>query len=341
MENLLRPFVAWVTALRHDLFRWAKIKLSFLYLAILAVILALYSAAIYTNVADHVRDYPLRIQNPGEQTLSDEAVDATRHMIFLVDGIVFVIAAGFSYLLAGYTLRPIRRALESQEAFAADASHELRTPLAVMRTDIEVFLRSGEPVSVAARDVLESNLEEVTSLSLLAEELLALSRGVTESSTHWINIELGVLVRAVGEKFKNLAAEKKIPLTMGKLDPVRVLGESRSLERVFVNLFMNAIAYTPRGGKISVSVSHREGWAEVKITDTGIGIAPSDIPHIFDRFYKVDSARTEGKSGAGLGLSIVRQIVEQHQGTVHIESVFGKGTTVTVRIPGFSPESSS
>ncbi len=333
MENPLKRFGAWGIGLRRDLFLWARIKLSVLYLVVVACILAFYSWAIYTNVVDRVRDNPYRIQNPEEQAFYDRAVDEARDFILIIDGVVLAATAGFGYLLAGYTLKPIREALEAQEAFSADASHELRTPLAVMRTDIEVLLRSGEPVPEKARKVLRSNLEEIQSLSLMSEELLALSRGGAGSVASWTDIDFGVLVRGAADKFKNLAAERGIRLLIGDVAAIRVRGDARSLERVLTNVLANALAYTPREGTIEMSLARNQGKAELVIADTGIGIAKNDLLHVFDRFYKADHARTDGESGAGLGLSIVRQIVERHRGTIHLESAIGKGTTVFVMLP--------
>ena len=340
MENPFKPSGAWGTALRRDLFLRARIKLSALYLVIVAVILALYSWAIYTNVADRAGDNPYRSQvgNPEEQAFYDRAIDETRDVILLIDGAVLVISAGLSYLLAGYTLRPIREALAAQEAFSADASHELRTPLAVMRTDIEVLLRSGEAIPEKVRRVLMSNLEELRSLSLMSEELLALARGNTASEEAWQRTDLAALVRTTADKFKNFAAAKGIVFAVSADGPVPVRGNSRSLERVVMNLLANALAYTPEGKSVAVHAL-REGKAAVlTVADTGVGIAKKDLPHVFDRFYKADRARTEGGSGAGLGLAIVRQIVEQHHGTIRIESTEGEGTTVIVRLPASPAE---
>ncbi len=333
MANPLKRFGVWVTDLRGNLFVWARIKLSALYLLIVAVIFIIYSVAIYTNVSDRAWDNPPTIRNLGEQTIYDQAVDGTRSLIFLVDGVVFVISAGLSYLLAGYTLRPIKEALTAQTAFSADASHELRTPLAVMRTGIEVLLRRKEPLSKEAQKVLRSNLEEIQSMSRMAEQLLALSRGQEPAERSFEIVEMGIVVGAIIEKFSHIASEKSIKLTTGTLERVRVRGDVWELERMLQNIIANAIAYTQKGGSVDVSLFNENNMALISVVDTGIGIAEKDIPHLFERFYKADSARMDRGSGSGLGLSIVKQIVDSYKGTITIESTVGNGTKVLVKIP--------
>ncbi len=333
MGNPLRRFGEWATDLRSDLFTWARIKLSVLYLLIVALILIFYSLAIYTNVRDNARDNPLEIRNPEEQIFYDQSVDETRDLIFIVDGIVFTISAGLSYLLAGYTLKPIKEALDAQTAFGADASHELRTPLAVMQTGIEVLLRSKEPLSKKTESVLRSNLEEIQSMSHMSEQLLALSRGQEPLEQSFEDVDLKAVVMTTIEKFGHIASEKSIKLTPGALEPARVRGSVLELERMLQNLIANAIAYTPKGGSVAISLFKDKNAAIISVVDTGIGIAEKDIPHLFERFYKADSARTDSGSGSGLGLSIVKQIVNGHKGTIAVESAVGKGTKVIVRIP--------
>ncbi len=322
--------------LRPDLFTRARIKLSALYLLMVAAILAAYSVAIYTNANERARDVSNGIRSPEEQTFYDQAVDQTRSLIFLVDGAVFIAAAGLSYLLAGYTLRPIKKAWDAQAEFSADASHELRTPLTVMRTGIEVLLRSGDPLSAKTEKVLRSNLEEIQSMSLMAEQLLALSRGEESSPDEFQNLDFATLVAATVDKFAAVASEKHIRLSKSGIAPARICGDAASLERMLKNILSNAIAYTPPDGSISVTLASDGKTATVTVADTGRGIADKDLPHIYGRFYKADNARTGGESGSGLGLSIVKQIVENHKGNVAIESTLGKGTTVVVRLPAIS-----
>jgi len=333
MANPSKRFAEWVTGLKGNLFVWARIKLSALYLLIVAFILIIYSIAIYTNVNDRARDNPPIITNPQEQTFYDRVADETRGLIFLIDGVVFVISAGLSYLLAGYTLRPIEDALAAQAAFSADASHELRTPLAVMETGIEVLLRSKEPLSEKTKKTLHSSLEEIRSMANMTEQLLALSRGEKASGRLAEVVDLEALVATTIEKFGDIASGKHIHLAIAKLTPSRVRGNEANLRRMLQNILANAIAYTPEGGTVAVSLFHEKDAGIIVVADTGIGIAPADIPHLFQRFYKADVARTGGLSGNGLGLSIVKKIVDDHKGTIAIESELGNGTTVRIGIP--------
>ncbi len=333
MANPSRRSGEQATGLRFDIFTWARIKLSALYLLIIAAILIAYSLAIYTNATERAHDNSGAIRSPEEQTYYDRAVDQTRSLIFLVDGAVFIVSAGLSYLLAGYTLKPIRKALEAQAEFSADASHELRTPLTVMRTGIEVLLRSGEPLSQKTEKVLRSNLEEIQSMSLMSEQLLALSRGEESTAGVFQILDLGDLIKTTVDKFEPLASEKQIRLSRDMIESVRIYGDAASLERMLKNILSNAVAYTPRHGSITVSLTIDAKTATITVADTGLGIAEKDLPHLFERFYKADNARTGGASGSGLGLSIVKQIVDHHKGTVEIVSVLGNGATVVVRLP--------
>jgi signal transduction histidine kinase len=307
--------------------------LSALYLLIVAVILIVYSVAIYTNVRDQAWDHPPTIRDLGEQTTYDQAVDGVRSLIFFVDGVVFIISAGLSYLLAGYTLRPIKEALDAQSAFSADASHELRTPLAVMETGIEVLLRSKESLSEKTQKTLRSNLEEIRLMSNMTEQLLALSRSEMSREKFSEIVDLQAIVATTVERFGDIASEKHINLAITNLAPARVEGDAGNLRRMLQNIVANAIAYTPKGGAVAVSLSNEKDMGVIAVVDTGIGIAPVDIPHLFERFYKADIARTGGVSGNGLGLSIVKKIIDDHKGTIAVESELGKGTTVRIRIP--------
>jgi heavy metal sensor kinase len=218
--------------------------------------------------------------------------------------------------------------------FTADASHELRTPLAVMRTTAEVALR-GRGGTTEHRESLERIVSELQRSSQLVDNLLLIANadaGHGRPTMRSMN-----LAAAVGEACTEgavLARAKGITLCAGiPGEPVLVDGDSDALRRLFVILIDNAVKYTPSGGRCDVAVETRDGVATGTVRDDGIGIAAEDLPHIFDRFYRVDRARSRAQGGSGLGLAIGRWIAESHAGSIAVTSEPGRGSVFTVRLP--------
>ncbi len=332
MKKTWKRFVAWVTDLQSNLFTWARIKLTALYLLIIVATLAVYSTAMYFSLLANLRDQTVDTANQMlRHQIFDNGIDHIQLQIFAIDAVTFIIAAIGSYWLAGATLKPIKKTLEAQEAFSADASHELRTPLAVMKTDIEVLLRSKETLSSNVTSVLESNLEEITTLTTMTSDLLELSRGKYKGGE---NVSIGSLLQDEIAKLQTLADQKNIRLVFENTnDVLTIKGSKEGLRRAFKNIVANAIAYTPADGTVTITTESLKENILIKISDNGIGINQKDLPHIFDRFYKADNARTQTKNGSGLGLAIAKQIVEQYHGTIAIDSVIGEGTDVTITLP--------
>ena len=224
----------------------------------------------------------------------------------------------------------LERSFGEIRRFTADAAHELRTPLAVMRNAAEVALRVPRDAE-QHRQVLQEMLEEIERLTRLSEQLLFLCRG----DAGLVNptrqpVRLDELVGEVSEHMGVVAAEKRQTITVDFPSPCPVPGDPDQLRRLLFNLLDNAIKYTPNGGAITVSGQCPDAEVRLVISDTGIGIAAEHIPHIFDRFYRVDPARgREATEGIGLGLAICRSIVEAHGGRIEIESHVGRGTQVT------------
>ncbi|MBU6447938.1 hypothetical protein KGQ24_03820, partial [Patescibacteria group bacterium] len=230
-----------------------------------------------------------------------------------------------------------KKALESQQAFSAEASHELRTPLAVMRNGIEVLLRGKENLSPETAAVLKSNLEEIQAMSVMTEDLLHLSRGKAISSDKYEKVDLAAVAKFVSEKFSALALQKGIKLDFSDLQAVPMSAARPALERMIKNIVQNAIVYTPSGGRVSVRVRQENKLAVLEVEDTGLGIPEKDLPHIFDRFYKVDRSRSaganDGQTGSGLGLAIAKQIADQHNAMIDVKSVVNHGTKFRVVFP--------
>ncbi len=226
----------------------------------------------------------------------------------------------------------LQRSFEEVRRFTADAAHELRTPLAILRNEAEVALRIPRE-SEQYRDCLENMLEEIDHLSRLSEALLFLFREDAGLGAHTGDVlNLDQIVRAVADDIRVVATEQNLELTVDTLPPCTVLGNAEQLRRLLFNLLDNAIKFTPEGGSIGIRVECQKGQAKVIVSDTGIGIASEHLPRIFDRFYRVDSARSRRTGGNGLGLSICKSIAEAHQGTIEVASQPGKGTQVTLTL---------
>lgn len=218
--------------------------------------------------------------------------------------------------------------------FSADASHELRTPLTVLQGELESIARTGQRLPADVRDTIGSALEETQRLSKIVENLLAISRlEAGEARGQLERLDFSELARSTADQMRLLAEEKRIALRCDGFQPVKVDADPARLKQVVVNLLDNAIKYTPEGGKVELSVTKRDGRAVLDVADSGIGIAAADLPHIFDRFYRADRARSRQLGGTGLGLSIVRSICVAHGGQVTVDSAEGRGAVFHVEIP--------
>ncbi len=215
--------------------------------------------------------------------------------------------------------------------FTADASHELRTPLTILKGEVEVALKMERTVE-GLRKVLMSNLEEIDRLSKIVNDLLLLARMESNREEfRFSEVSLDELIEERYMQMRTFALDKGVKMEMEKKDGVKVKGDPAKLKQLFLNLMDNAIKYTPPGGRVHVSVGREDGFAVVTVSDTGIGIPQKDLPHIFDRFYRVERAGREG--GSGLGLSICKLIVEAHGGRIDVESRQGRGSTFRVFLP--------
>jgi heavy metal sensor kinase len=217
--------------------------------------------------------------------------------------------------------------------FSADASHELRTPLTVMRGEIELALRNPKSPEEYRR-VLESTMEEIVRMSSIIENLLTLAKA--DQGTHEVNlseVNLGSLMQELYDDSEVLAEGKHIRVSLAKNDPITIVGDKVRLRQLFLNIIDNAIKYTPDGGAVTLSVERRNGAAVFQVSDTGIGISPEDITRVFDRFYRVDKARSREIGGTGLGLSIAKWIAELHRGKISVQSEVDKGSVFTVELP--------
>jgi heavy metal sensor kinase len=223
-------------------------------------------------------------------------------------------------------------ALLNSKRFVADASHELRTPLTAMRAELE-SLASDAHQKPELRETLGSLLEEVERLARIVEQLFALSRlDAGEAQTEWVQFDLAELAVTTAEQMSLLAEDKGITVSCDAKQRVMVDGDRARLKQVVVNLLDNAIKYTPANGAIRLHVATANSHAVLEVFDNGIGIPADALPHVFDRFFRVDKARTRDPGGAGLGLSIVKSICTAHGATVEAASC-RDGSLFRVRMP--------
>jgi signal transduction histidine kinase len=231
-------------------------------------------------------------------------------------------------------LDAVAAAEKEQQQFIADVSHELRTPLTVMRGSLEVALeedRSAEEY----REAMGNALLEVRHLTRLSQNLLFLARGQAGRVTlSFANADLVKFLADATHDLLPAISDKELALSVElPEEPVGAFIDTDRILQVVHNLVENAIRYTPTGGRILVRLVSSSSEVRIEVTDSGIGIPEAQVPHVFERFYRSDQARRLHPGGSGLGLSIVKWIVEAHKGTVAVTSRLGEGTTFTVTLP--------
>jgi signal transduction histidine kinase len=265
----------------------------------------------------------------------DESLSLLRRDFFAGVPLVLLLASAGGYFLARKSLAPIVLSFVEQQRFIADASHELRTPLAVLRGETEVALGKTRTVE-EYQESLTLIKEEAERLSHIVEDLFILARQPIEANVVPIRMPLSLtnVVRDCARAANVLAVRKGVRLKLENgTAPITLNGDEEMIKRMLLNLLDNAVKYTPEGGEISLAVEQQNGNAEIVVRDTGIGIPDEDQQRVFDRFYRVDKARSRALGGAGLGLSIVRCIVEAHGGHITIDSTPQRGSTFRVFLP--------
>ena len=277
--------------------------------------------------------------------------------LILGASLTLICVAAIGWLLSGLAMAPIRESYGRLKQFTADASHELRNPIATIQTNVQVALAEPdiEPQQHQQLQVIERLTRR---LGRLVDDLLFLARqdsGIVQQQ--WIEVPLDALLMEVIEEQQAIATTQNLSLSLEIVDlpnaeeNFTLLGDWDQLARLFTNLVSNAVQYTPSGGEIEVELqlaakNKRNSpmlnpALQIKVTDTGIGISAEALPHLFDRFYRADPARTHrSAAGSGLGLAIAKAIVENHRGQIRIDSQVDRGTAVTVTLPAHKSEAS-
>jgi len=239
-------------------------------------------------------------------------------------------------------LARLEASFEAQRRLLADTSHELRNPLTVLRTNLSFLTREDVDPQVRMEAAQEAD-EEAARLGRLVDDLLLLGRAEAGEALQRQLVRLDELVEAVAEEAREGGPSHLVEVAA--VEPVVVSGDPERLRQVLRNVVGNALRHTPAGTRVRLSLYQREGIAELVVADDGPGIASEHIAHIFDRFYRADTARSRaargassGSSGAGLGLAIAKQLVEAHGGSIAVESAAGQGTMVRIRLPATLPD---
>lgn len=237
------------------------------------------------------------------------------------------------WTLAGVALQPTRRAYDRLQRFTADASHELRTPVAGILSQAQVALMPPEDMQ-EMRSRLNQIVGIAQSMRSLIEQLLFLSRQDGGLNLDTLNtIDLAVLVRSLIEEYTPQAIAQQLQLSSRGEASILLKADPDLLRQAIVNLISNALKYTPAGGTVELNLAVQSNYAILEIQDTGIGIPAADLPQVFDRFYRVDTARTRQTGGFGLGLAIAKQIIESHRGDLSVISQVDRGSTFRVKLP--------
>jgi len=232
----------------------------------------------------------------------------------------------------------LHQSFEQTRRFSTDVSHELRTPLTAIRGQLEVALFTAETPE-QYRDAMVNALEDVEKLSSIVRALLLLSQAESgQLALQKAPLDLSEVARDVVDQFQIPAEERRVTLSATLTPEIIVAADHTQMERMISNLLSNAIKYTPAGGavKVRVGLADAIGWVQLVVEDTGMGIPAENLPHIFDRFYRVRNANTSAVQGLGLGLSFVAWIVEAHGGRIEVASTVGEGTRFTVVLPAGS-----
>lgn len=340
------------------MFNSARIKLTAWYSLIIMFISISFSVGMYKVLASELdrveRIQRFRIEHrlpeesrietfdiqtrPPRPSLDPDLIDETKNRLIIILGLInlaiLAASAGSGYFLAGRTLRPIKEMVDEQNRFITDSSHELRTPLTSLKSEIEVNLRNKKLTLEEAKKLLKSNLEEVNSLQVLSDGLIKLTQYQKGTNSFSVTeISLSSVVNEAVKKVNNLAKNKKIAIE-NKIKDYKIEANIQALTELFVIFLDNSIKYSKEKTKIILTSQKSEGYVSVQIRDEGMGIEKEEIPHLFDRFYRVDKSRTKSDiQGYGLGLSIAKQIIEKHNGSIKVESKINKGTIFTVQIP--------
>jgi signal transduction histidine kinase len=335
------------------MFKQARLKLTLWYIFIITIISLSFSSLIYELINTEINHFADSQRNRFERRLvidnqltpvvliDDDLIAESRQRLLInliiINGVILIVSGSFSYFLAGITLSPIQKMTEDQNRFISDASHEIRTPLTALKSLFEVSLRDPKIDLSEAKKVINIGINQTDKLKTLSDSLLELSRfDNNHIQQNYQPVSIKKISLEAISQVKSKASFKKIKIT-NKIISAKVLGDPGKLTEVFVIFLDNAIKYSPINTHIKLISEVKKNNLIIKITDQGMGISKTDLPHIFDRFYQSNNARTKtNESGYGLGLSIAKKIIEAHRGDIDVSSKLNQGTTFIIHLPIFS-----
>ncbi len=326
---------------KSDLFLRTQINVIALQVGFATLILLLAIGALFVLYYDIVNEFATALQTAftatstpisGATVAKDLQAVRTREIVGL-SVLIACFTTIFGFLVARMTLVPSRNALAAQKQFIGNIAHELRTPLAIIKTNTEVRMLDRD-VPAHARAVHRSNLEELDRISDIINNLLSLNALIQPERMPFTNVEVGDIARRVVEKLGHLTRKRNLEINVQTSLHSVAWGNASAIEQIIMNLTRNAIAHTEEGEVRIIIEPAEHGFLRLSIRDTGSGIDPKDLLHIFEPFYRGDRARTRtGGVGSGLGLAIVSELVKLHDGRIRIQSTPGKGTTVYISLP--------
>lgn len=328
------------------MFHSARFKLTAWYLLIIMIISISFSAVIYRSLTIEVERFDriqrLRIETrygfmaPGmiDPTLIEDTEKRIVITLLIINVSILVVSGVTGYFLAGLTLTPIKEMVDEQNRFISDASHEIRTPLTSLKSAFEVYLREKKPTLKEANILVKESITEVNKLQYLSQSLLQLNQHQNlADSGKFEKVSIKNILDEAIKKVAPIADQKQIVI-LPILENYNLYANKYAVTDLFVILLDNAIKYSLHESKVKVVTKKKDNQILVSIIDHGIGIDEKDLPHIFDRFYRADTARSKQNSGGyGLGLSIAKKIADKHGGTISIKSEVNKGSVFTVHLP--------
>ena len=342
------------------MFHSARLKLTAWYLLIIMVISLMFSLVIYKGLSNEIerfeRTQRFRIEQrlqeggfplPDERlrrfpsqmpTANPELLKETKQrillMLIVINLGILLTSGGLGYILAGRTLAPIKDMMDKQNQFISDASHEFRTPLTSLRTAMEVALRNKNLSLPSSKKIIKESITEVKKLQSILEGLLQLTQyQKPNNNLQFTKVILSELAEEAIKKIDPLAKQKNISIN-SKVEKQEINGNKFGLIDLLVIFLDNAVKYSYKNTTVTITSHKTDGFIILSVKDQGVGITEKDLPHIFDRFYRADYARTKTTEGGyGLGLSIAKKIVDVHHGLINVESKLKKGTTFSVRLP--------
>ncbi|MFD1863876.1 two-component system histidine kinase PnpS [Planococcus chinensis] len=278
-------------------------------------------------------EHVFMLEQPAREQLKFTQGMNTRHIDVYGAPVIGKHEQWHGIVIVAHDITELKRLEGIRRDFVANVSHELRTPVTSIKGFSETLLDGAYVDQSALLSFLEIIHKESNRLEMLIQDLLELSRIEREGfQVDAQPTEMDALIETAAERIQGRLEEKNISLKL-ELQPVLVQGDANRLIQVMINLLINAITYSGAGTAITVRLFEKDGEAVTEVEDQGIGIAASELPRLFERFYRVDRARSRNQGGTGLGLSIVKHLIEAHHGKVEVRSEVGKGTTFTIYLP--------